>query len=99
MIYGYDCVQGLVDLDVEIAKCEKKLDLARLNLGKILKVEGQADYEETVPNTVRLANEEKVRDLATLTLCVQLSEVILYSGKPWRRRFQRLSHQGICSRS
>lgn len=51
-----------MDLDVEIAKCDKKLDLARLNLGKILKVEGQGDYKETVPETVRLANEDKVRE-------------------------------------
>ena len=52
--------QGLVDLDVEIAKCDKKLDLAKLNLDKVLKVESQPDYEETVPATVRLQNEEKV---------------------------------------
>lgn len=53
-------LKGLVDLDVEIAKCEKKLDLAQLNLQKIIKVESQADYEETVPATVRLANDDKV---------------------------------------
>lgn len=54
-------VRGLVDLDVEIAKCDKKLDLAKLNLAKIVKVESQADYAETVPENVRLANEDKVR--------------------------------------
>lgn len=52
-----------MDLDVEIAKCDKKLDLARLNLGKIQKIEGQADYEATVPANARLQNEEKVRRL------------------------------------
>ena len=52
--------QGLIDFDVEIAKCEKKLNLARLNLEKIRKVESQPDYEETVPKGVRLANEDKV---------------------------------------
>ncbi|KAF9447078.1 hypothetical protein P691DRAFT_776381 [Macrolepiota fuliginosa MF-IS2] len=52
-------VRGLVDLDVEIAKCDKKLDLARLNLAKIVKVESQADYAETVPENVRAANEDK----------------------------------------
>ena len=52
--------QGLVDLDVEIGKCEKKLDLAQLNLQKIIKVESQADYEDTVPAAVRLVNEDKV---------------------------------------
>ena len=49
-----------MDLDVEIAKCDKKLDLARLNLQKIVKVESQADYATTVPENVRLANEDKV---------------------------------------
>lgn len=53
-------LKGLIDLDLEIAKCEKKLDLAQLNLQKIIKVQSQADYEETVPTTVRLANDEKV---------------------------------------
>lgn len=56
----YLYVQGLVDLDVEIAKCDKKLDLARLNLGKITKIEAQPEYEETIPANVRLMNEEKV---------------------------------------
>jgi valyl-tRNA synthetase len=55
-------LQGLVDLDVEIAKAEKKLDLARLNLDKVVKVESQPDYEDTVPANVRLANEEKACD-------------------------------------
>lgn len=51
--------QGLVDLDLEIAKCEKKLNLARINLAKTVKlIEGAAD---TVPESVRSSNEEKVR--------------------------------------
>jgi valyl-tRNA synthetase len=54
-------MKGLVDLDAEIAKAEKKLHLAQLNLDKIVKVESQADYESTVPVNVRLVNEEKVR--------------------------------------
>lgn len=52
-----------MDLDVEIAKCEKKLDLAKLNLEKVRKVESQPDYEDTVPASVRLQNEEKVRGI------------------------------------
>jgi valyl-tRNA synthetase len=52
--------QGLVDLEKEIAKCDKKLDLAQLNLQKIIKVVSQPDYETTLPENVRLANEEKV---------------------------------------
>ena len=54
-------VQGQVDIDGEINKCEKKLALAQMSLSKIVKVEAQADYESTVPANVRLANEEKVR--------------------------------------
>ncbi|KAL0066865.1 valine--tRNA ligase [Marasmius tenuissimus] len=56
-------VRGLVDLDVEIAKCEKKLDVARLALSKIAKQESQADYATTVPENVRQANEEKRKTL------------------------------------
>ncbi len=55
--------QGLIDLDAEIAKCEKKLQLARLNLDKVRKVEAQPDYEETVPENVRSTNEDRVRVL------------------------------------
>ena len=53
-------MQGQVDIDGEINKCEKKLALAKMNLSKIEKVESQADYESTVPANVRLANDEKV---------------------------------------
>ena len=52
-----------MDLDKEIAKCEKKLDLARLNLQKIVKIESQPGYEETVPANVRTANSDKVRTI------------------------------------
>ncbi|KAJ3482542.1 hypothetical protein NLI96_g6905 [Meripilus lineatus] len=62
-IVVYLLVRGLVDLDVEIAKCDKKLDLAKLNLDKVRKVESQADYEETVPANVRLINEDKRKTL------------------------------------
>lgn len=60
-------VKGLVDLDLEINKAEKKLSLARMNLDKVLKVESQADYQNTVPENVRLANEEKVSSNAVTT--------------------------------
>jgi hypothetical protein len=55
-----ELLQGFIDFDIEIAKCEKKLNLARLNLEKIRKVESQPDYEATVPQNVRLINEDKV---------------------------------------
>ena len=55
--------QGLVDLDTEIAKIDKKLDLVRLNIDKVRKLEAQPEYESTVPENVRLINEEKVCSL------------------------------------
>lgn len=49
-----------MDLDAEIAKCDKKLTLARLNLEKIMKIVSQQDYAETVPSAVQMVNDEKV---------------------------------------
>jgi tetrahydrodipicolinate N-succinyltransferase len=66
-------VQGQVDLDVEMAKCDKKLDLAQMNLAKVQKVEAQADYAQTVPADVRAINEDKVRRSA----CVCISLVLM----------------------
>ncbi|TDL17084.1 hypothetical protein BD410DRAFT_754782 [Rickenella mellea] len=54
-------VRGQIDLDAEIAKCDKKLDLATLNADKLRKVEAQPDYETTVPDIVRAANTEKLK--------------------------------------
>ena len=51
----------MVDLDAEIAKCENKIKLAEMNLSKIVKIESQPDYENSVPADIRMANEEKVR--------------------------------------
>jgi valyl-tRNA synthetase len=68
MIAYFMANKGLVDLDVEIAKCEKKADLARLTLEKITRVESQEDYQETVPANVRALNEDKVGGKLTLKL-------------------------------
>lgn len=62
-----------MDLDNEIAKCDKKLDLVRLNLQKVVKLESQPEYEETVPANVRAANLEKVMcflDFFMIWVCV-----------------------------
>ncbi|KIL58640.1 hypothetical protein M378DRAFT_188200 [Amanita muscaria Koide BX008] len=67
-------VKGLVDLDAEIAKCDKKLDLGRLNLSKIVKVESQPDYLETVPENVRLNNEDKRKTLEAEIATLELSK-------------------------
>ncbi|KAF9050760.1 valine-tRNA ligase [Hymenopellis radicata] len=56
-------VRGLVNLDVEIAKCDKKLDIARLSLSKIEKLISHAESAGNVPEDVRLANEEKRKTL------------------------------------
>lgn len=53
-------LQGLVNLEAEVAKCDKKIDLVRLNLEKLYKVISQSDYQATVPEAVQLGNEEKV---------------------------------------
>lgn len=50
-----------MDVYAELTKCEKRLDLARMGLQKINKVESQPDYVDSVPVCVRQANEEKVR--------------------------------------
>ncbi|KAH9932026.1 tRNA synthetases class I-domain-containing protein [Epithele typhae] len=58
-IFTHILVRGQVDIDAEVNKCEKKLAIAKMSLSKIQKIESQADYESTVPENVRLANEER----------------------------------------
>ncbi|KAI0258885.1 tRNA synthetases class I-domain-containing protein [Gloeopeniophorella convolvens] len=67
-------VRGLIDLDVEIAKCEKKLQLAQLNLDKVKKVESQPDYEETVPANVRVINEDRRKTLEAEVATLEASK-------------------------
>jgi hypothetical protein len=89
-----------VDLKAELTKCDKKLDLARLNLDKIRKVESQADYEETVPANVRLINEDKVRH--TLIRTVPSFDFLGfttngYRGKHCKLRSRHWRRQRRCS--
>ncbi|KAG9026395.1 hypothetical protein FRB95_008882 [Tulasnella sp. JGI-2019a] len=56
-------VKGMVDLDDEITKIEKKLDLVRISADKLQKTMSQGNYEEVIPENVRLANTEKMRTL------------------------------------
>ncbi|KAF8496882.1 hypothetical protein F5888DRAFT_1794622 [Russula emetica] len=65
---------GLIDLDAEIAKCEKKLQLVRLNLDKVRKVEAQLDYVETVPENVRSINEDRKKTLEAEVSTVEASK-------------------------
>ncbi|GJJ15026.1 AP-1 adaptor complex sigma subunit Aps1 [Clathrus columnatus] len=66
----YILVRGLVDIDNEIAKCDKKLELATMTADKIRKIEAQPGYEETIPENVRASNTEKLNtteaEIATL---------------------------------
>ncbi|KAF9510893.1 hypothetical protein BS47DRAFT_1347375 [Hydnum rufescens UP504] len=59
----YLLVKGLVDLDAEILKCEKKLDLALLNVDKLQKLQVQPGYEQSIPEDVRASNGEKLQTL------------------------------------
>ncbi|EGN97199.1 hypothetical protein SERLA73DRAFT_110363 [Serpula lacrymans var. lacrymans S7.3] len=72
----YILVRGLINLEAEIAKCDKKINLSRLNFEKVNKVISQPEYEDTVPTTVRAANEEKRKtleaEIATLELSRQM---------------------------
>ena len=55
--------QGLIDIDVEIEKCEKKKRVAQIALDRIKKTEAHPNYEQTVDAETRLGNEEKVCDV------------------------------------
>jgi len=80
-IVNADCsvhvlVKGLVDIDEEIAKIEKKLDLVKLSADKLRKTMKQANYEEVIPENVRAANSEKMRTLdAELVTLAQSQEM------------------------
>lgn len=49
-----------MDLDDEINKIAKKLDVVKLSVDKLQKTMGQSNYEEVIPENVRDANAEKV---------------------------------------
>ncbi|THG98479.1 hypothetical protein EW026_g3716 [Hermanssonia centrifuga] len=69
-------VRGLVDLDVEIDKCDKKLRLAQMSLQKIQKMESQPDYEETAPANAKLANEDRRKTLEVDIENLELSKAM-----------------------
>ncbi|KAL5522197.1 VAS1 [Sanghuangporus sanghuang] len=54
-------VRGFVDLDAEIAKIDKRLDVANLAADKLRKQTAVPDYEAAVPENVRTANAEKLK--------------------------------------
>ncbi|KIK77445.1 hypothetical protein PAXRUDRAFT_834980 [Paxillus rubicundulus Ve08.2h10] len=66
-------VQGLVNLDAELGKCDKKIELARLNIEKLNRVILQPDYQATVPEAVKLSNEEKRKTFEVELSSLQLS--------------------------
>jgi len=86
-----------VDLEAEQAKCDKKLNLARLNLEKIQKVESQPDYENTVPANARLINEDKVFNIF---LCFDTdANSVIGIAKDFRSgdKFPRVIQDHVCS--
>ncbi|KAJ7702446.1 hypothetical protein B0H17DRAFT_147233 [Mycena rosella] len=68
-------------IDIEIAKCEKKLEMSRANLQKITKIETQADYQETVPANFRSANEDERKTLEAEISTWQISRGIFVNLK------------------
>jgi hypothetical protein len=91
--------QGLIDLDAEIAKCEKKLQLAWLNLDKVRKVEAQPDYVETVPENVRSINEDRVRrNIIIIPCAILITANPACRGKRWKPRFLRWQPRRRCLR-
>ncbi|KAG6331734.1 hypothetical protein ID866_7353 [Astraeus odoratus] len=74
----YLLVQGIVDLEAEIARCNKKISTVTVNIEKILKIMSQPDYQESVPVVVQQANEEKRRTLeAEIAVLQQSREMFL----------------------
>ena len=82
-----------MDLDKEIAKCEKKLDLTRLNLQKIVKIESQPEYEETVPANVRTANSDKVWSAFLLPQPMFVNHFIFIFSFGFRKKRLKLKFQ------
>jgi valyl-tRNA synthetase len=73
--------QGLANIDVEMAKAEKKMMLARKNIESMSKNMAAADYEFKVGEHVRRANSEKVKLLLVLfTSC----SCICHSWSSWK---------------
>ncbi|KAG8886997.1 hypothetical protein FRB98_000680 [Tulasnella sp. 332] len=69
-------VKGMVDLDDEIRKIQKKLDLVRLSSEKLQKTMSQGNYEEVIPGNVRLANAEKMRTLDAEVVTLTQSQLM-----------------------
>ena len=95
-IFKLKTLKGLIDIAAEIAKCEKKLDLARLNLDKIRKIQSQAEYEETIPANVRLLNEDKVCVGKHMPFFTILTPASLIREKYTRQKLLRLSCPRRC---
>jgi len=69
-------VKGLVDLEDEIAKIQRKLEAVSLSADKLQKTMSQGNYEEVIPENVRVANTEKMRTLeAEITTLAQSQDM------------------------
>ncbi|KAJ7771844.1 tRNA synthetases class I-domain-containing protein [Mycena metata] len=74
-------VRGLIDIDVEIVKREKKTQMAQSTLQKIIMIQSQPEYTETVPANVRLGNEEKRKTLEAEISPLQISKETFFQLK------------------
>ncbi|KAL1662176.1 hypothetical protein GGF50DRAFT_128956 [Schizophyllum commune] len=70
-------VRGLVDFDVEISKCDKKLDVVRLAHQKGVRMESRAGCEQTVSENVRAANANKRKRLEAEISTLEISKWML----------------------
>jgi hypothetical protein len=68
MVTHFVSKQGVVDLDAEIVKNEKKIAFAKMGMEKVQKQIDAPTYMEKTPEAVRQRNDEKVRFLAN-TFC------------------------------
>lgn len=59
--------QGKVDLDAEVAKIQKKLDLSVASSKKLKDLASKPEYAK-IPEAVRTANVEKVRIRSSTSL-------------------------------
>ncbi|KAL5480308.1 VAS1 [Sanghuangporus weigelae] len=67
-------VRGLVDLDAEIAKIDKKLDVTNLAADKLRKQMAGPDYETAVPENVRVTNAERLKTCEAEIVTLKLSK-------------------------
>ncbi|KAF8308576.1 hypothetical protein DL93DRAFT_2171021 [Clavulina sp. PMI_390] len=67
-------VKGLVDLNAEIEKCEKKIALAQMGADKVKKLMSAPGYEQNIPEDVRAANLKNLQTYEAQVLTLKQSK-------------------------